>query len=123
MRKHPPELPMPDRCAHPPGQPRRSLPFDGKLVIGHRLIRRGLPYGPPLPEGASDDDLERGVMFASFQADLERQFEFVQSQWINDGNAFGLSADKDRSWATMTAPASSRSTERPPRSSLRSRAW
>jgi len=75
--------------------PRRSLPFDGKLVNRHRLIRRGLPYGPPLPEGATDDDVERGVMFACFQADLERQFEFIQSQWINDGNAFGLGADRD----------------------------
>jgi Dyp-type peroxidase family len=75
--------------------PRLSLPFDGKLVNRHRLIRRGLPYGPLLPEGAADDGIERGILFASFQADLERQFEFVQSQWINDGNAFGLGADKD----------------------------
>lgn len=75
--------------------PRLSLPFEGKLVNRHRLVRRGLPYGPPLPEGAADDGAERGVIFASFQADLERQFEFVQSQWINDGNAFGIGADKD----------------------------
>lgn len=75
--------------------PRRSVPFDGKLVNRHRLIRRGLPYGPPLPEGAADDHIERGVVFACFQADLERQFEFIQSQWINDGNALGMGTDKD----------------------------
>jgi Dyp-type peroxidase family len=75
--------------------PRLSLPFDGKLVNRHRLIRRGLPYGPALPEGAADDGVDRGVMFACFQADLERQFEFIQSQWLNDGNAFRLGTDKD----------------------------
>lgn len=75
--------------------PRNSLPFAGALVNRHRLIRRGLPYGPPLPEGAEDDGVERGVVFVCFQADLSRQFEFIQSQWLNDGNAFGLGDDKD----------------------------
>lgn len=75
--------------------PRLSMPFDGKLVNRHRLVRRGLPFGPPLPRGAPDDGADRGVMFACFQADLERQFEFIQSQWANDGNAFGLGTDKD----------------------------
>jgi Dyp-type peroxidase family len=75
--------------------PRLSMPFGGKLVNRHRLIRRGLPYGPPLPIGASDDGVQRGIMFSCFQADIERQFEFIQSQWLNDGNAFGLGTDKD----------------------------
>src|SRR4051794_17407410 len=29
--------------------PRESLPFNGALVNRHRLIRRGIPYGHPLP--------------------------------------------------------------------------
>lgn len=75
--------------------PRLSMPFDGKLVARHRLVRRGLPYGPPLPPGAEDDGVDRGIVFVCFQADLERQFEFIQSQWFDDGNAFGLGTDKD----------------------------
>lgn len=75
--------------------PRLSMPFNGALVNRHRLVRRGLPYGPALPEGAADDGVDRGVLFVCFQADLQRQFEFVQSQWLNDGNAFGLGTDKD----------------------------
>ncbi|QKW06198.1 Dyp-type peroxidase [Streptomyces sp. NA04227] len=75
--------------------PRASLPFDGKLVNRHRMVRRGLPYGPPLPPGAPDDGVDRGLVFTSLQADLERQFEFVQAEWLNDGNAFGLGDDKD----------------------------
>jgi deferrochelatase/peroxidase EfeB len=61
----------------------------------HRIIRRGLPYGPRLPEGQRDDGVDRGVIFIAMNADLERQFEFVQQQWLNYGNAFGLGNDKD----------------------------
>jgi Dyp-type peroxidase family len=75
--------------------PRLGIPFEGKLVNRHRLIRRGIPYGDPLPEGADDDGRERGVIFMCLQASLARQFEFVQSQWFNDGNVFRLGDDQD----------------------------
>jgi Dyp-type peroxidase family len=75
--------------------PRRSLPFDGKLVNRHRLIRRGIPYGDPLAPGLEDDGHDRGVIFACLQASIARQFEFVQSQWLNGGNAFALGEDQD----------------------------
>ena len=62
----------------------------------HRMIRRGTAYGPPLPEGiVVDDGADRGLMFAFVGAHLGRQFEFVQSQWINDGVFFGAGADRD----------------------------
>jgi Dyp-type peroxidase family len=75
--------------------PRHSLPFDGVLVNRHRLIRRGITYGDPLPEGIEDDGRERGVIFMCLQASVARQFEFVQSQWANGGNAFRLAQDQD----------------------------
>ncbi len=75
--------------------PRDSLPFEGKLVNRHRLIRRGIPYGQPLPEGAEDDGRDRGVIFMCLQASITRQFEFIQSQWLNRGNAFTLGEDED----------------------------
>jgi Dyp-type peroxidase family len=75
--------------------PRRSLPFDGQLVNRHRLVRRGIPYGDPLAAGAEDDGGERGVLFMCLQASIARGFEFVQSQWLGDGNAFGLGGDQD----------------------------
>lgn len=62
----------------------------------HRMIRRGTAYGPILPEGVLEDDgADRGLMFAFVGAHLGRQFEFVQSQWVNDGVFFGASDDKD----------------------------
>jgi Dyp-type peroxidase family len=76
--------------------PRDALGFEGALTFRHRMIRRGMPYGPPLPEGVSTDDgTARGLVFVSFQASISRQFEAVQMQWLNDGNIFGLGHDKD----------------------------
>jgi hypothetical protein len=52
----------------------------------HRMIRHGTNYGPSLPPGVLEDDgADRGLMFALVGARLDRQFEFVQRKWINDG--------------------------------------
>jgi deferrochelatase/peroxidase EfeB len=60
------------------------------------MIRRGTAYGPLLPEGVLDDDgADRGLMFAFVGAHIGRQFEFLQSQWINDGVFIGADRDKD----------------------------
>ena len=60
-----------------------------------RLIRRGLPYGPPLPEDAPDDGRDRGGALIFGCASLSRQFEFVQRVWINDPQFQELGHDKD----------------------------
>jgi Dyp-type peroxidase family len=66
--------------------PRDGLSFGGAMTARHRMIRRGMPY--------TDGD-DRGLVFIAFVADIERQFEFVQQQWCNDGDAFGLGDDRD----------------------------
>ncbi|MEV8637180.1 Dyp-type peroxidase [Streptosporangium sp. NPDC051023] len=78
---------------------RRGNPRDA-AVAGvprlHRMIRRGTAYGPPLPEGVLEDDgADRGLMFAFIGAHLGRQFEFVQSEWMNDGVFFGAGDARD----------------------------
>jgi Dyp-type peroxidase family len=76
--------------------PRDALGFEGRLSFRHRIIRRGMPYGEPLPDGVLEDDgEERGLVFVCFNASISRQFEGVQVQWLNDGNIFGLGHDKD----------------------------
>jgi Dyp-type peroxidase family len=60
----------------------------------HRLVRRGRPYGPPLPPGRGDDGADRGLLFLALNADLRRQFEFVQQTWVNNPKFAGL-ADED----------------------------
>ena len=54
------------------------------------MIRRSTTYGPMLPQGVLEDDgADRGIMFVGLQAHLDRQFEFVKTEWINDGTFFG----------------------------------
>ena len=60
-----------------------------------RMIRRGAPYGPPLPEGAPDDGVERGIAAFVICASLIRQFEFAQNVWINDRNFNELGNERD----------------------------
>ncbi len=79
---------------------RRTNPRDGgpglDLSRRHRMIRRGMGYGPRLADGELDDDgKERGLAFICFVADIERQFEVVLGQWCNDGNAFNLGSEAD----------------------------
>ncbi len=78
---------------------RRCNPRDSDVagvVRLHRMIRRGTAYGPLLPEGVLEDDgADRGLMFAFVGAHLKRQFEFVQSEWINGGDFLGLGDARD----------------------------
>jgi Dyp-type peroxidase family len=76
--------------------PRDALGLQPELVSRHRLLRRGMPYGPPLPDGRLDDDeTPRGLMFLAYCASISRQFEFVQREWMNDGNVFGVGHTPD----------------------------
>ena len=84
----------------PPGAHiRRTNPRDASVagvVRLHRMIRRGTAYGPALPEGVLvDDGADRGLMFAFVGARLGRQFEFVQSEWLNSGIFIGAGDAKD----------------------------
>lgn len=71
---------------------RRVNPRDGlkDSIVNprlHRLLRRGSAYGPVLPDDAVEDDgQDRGIVIAFVNADPARQFEFVLSQWVNDGD-------------------------------------
>lgn len=69
--------------------PRDSLDPKWRFTNRHRIIRRGMPYT------ANGSTEKPGLVFVCYQASIERQFEFVQSQWMGDGNAFGLGSDPD----------------------------
>ncbi len=77
--------------------PRDALDHDGSVDVRlHRMIRRGTSYGPMLPEGVLEDDgADRGIIFVFAGAHLKRQFEFVKTQWLNDGIFIGAPAEKD----------------------------
>jgi len=71
---------------------RRSNPRDDiesakKMMPRHLIFRRGMPYGRP--EG------DEGLLFLAVCSSISRQFEFVQGQWLQDGNRFGLGQEPD----------------------------
>ncbi len=75
--------------------PRDALGWGGSLSLRHRMIRRGVSYGPTTEDPATEDGIDRGLVFTCFVASLERQFETVQTAWLSDGNVFKLGDDKD----------------------------
>jgi Dyp-type peroxidase family len=76
--------------------PRDALKNDIVAVNLHHFLRRGTNYGPPLPEGVLEDDgAERGGVFLLIGAYLHRQFEFIQSQWVTDGNFISHGTEQD----------------------------
>ena len=84
---------------------RRSNPRDS-LPVGpaqsravskrHRIIRRGRIYREPEPElQGGSNGRDQGLVFIALNADLRRQFEFIQQTWLNNPNCNGLQGEKD----------------------------
>jgi Dyp-type peroxidase family len=76
--------------------PRDGLPGGAERTMRHRIIRRGMPY--------VDADGERGLIFICLSASIHNGLEFIQRNWIADGQALGLDGGPD----FLLAPAKSR---------------
>jgi Dyp-type peroxidase family len=82
---------------------RRMNPRDSKLtrltdVNLHRLIRRGATYGAPYDANAlseADDEVPRGAIFLFISAKAMATIEFLQQEWVNDGNFIGIGGERD----------------------------
>lgn len=75
---------------------RRMNPRDtGENLQRRKMIRRGGTYGPPLPEGAPEDGVERGIAAFVGCASLVRQFEFAMNVWANDPKFQDLGNERD----------------------------
>lgn len=69
----------------------------------HRILRRGRPYGKPIADSmkpgdilaAAEADDVRGLHFICLNADIGRQFEFVQQTWVNNPGFAGLYGETD----------------------------
>ncbi|EFP86551.2 uncharacterized protein PGTG_12933 [Puccinia graminis f. sp. tritici CRL 75-36-700-3] len=56
-------------------------------VLPHLMIRNGIPYGPELTEEekkAKKTKENRGLLFVSYQSQIESGFQFVQKLWCNN---------------------------------------
>ena len=65
----------------------------------HRLLRRGRAYGTFVPDGEAlqpgPPGEEIGLRFVCLNANISRQFEFVQTAWINSMKFGGLTQEAD----------------------------
>jgi Dyp-type peroxidase family len=66
----------------------------------HRILRRGREYGPGLSPSdaltpAPPDDPERGLRFICLNANISRQFEFLQNAWLMNTKFSGLTGESD----------------------------
>ena len=81
---------------------RRMNPRDtAENMQRRKMIRRGGTYGPPLPEGAPEDGVERGIAAFIGCASLVRQFEFAMNVWANDPNFKELENERDPIFGTQ----------------------
>jgi Dyp-type peroxidase family len=91
----------------PGGEGRLSAATSLAVTNLHRIIRRGRPYGPPVAASMDPVDIvraiptdpypavDRGLLFLCFNANIARQFEFIQQTWINNPKFGGLYEDTD----------------------------
>ncbi len=66
----------------------------------HRLLRRGRQYGPPIPPEQVQqinypDNIERGLYFLALNANISRQFEFVQGAWVMSTKFSAMTEESD----------------------------
>jgi Dyp-type peroxidase family len=82
------------RRAHP--RDSLDMPPSRSLLVSrrHRLVRRARKYSVPLT-AEDNSKCEQGLYFITLNADLRRQYEFVQQLWINDPSFNGLDRDRD----------------------------
>jgi deferrochelatase/peroxidase EfeB len=86
------------RC--PIGSHIRRLNPRGGVVMGvqhnRRIIRRGIAYGPAFDPAQGDDGIERGLVGYFICGDIENQFEFILSTWVNrDFSTYGVRGTRD----------------------------
>src|SRR5271154_4725544 len=77
------------RRINPRGQPVSGQAEPGGSNNTHRLIRRGLPYGPIYDPAKPYDGIERGLLGYFINSSFENQYEFVLGHWVNDSEFAG----------------------------------
>lgn len=87
----------------------------------HRLLRRGIPFGDEVSDAEQKQETtinDRGLMFVSYQTSIDRQFEFIIKNWVNNrdfavanagfdpllGQAAGAARARDFTGATVNYP-------------------
>ncbi len=81
------------------GTPGKSVEVANK----HRILRRGRSYGEPVVPSLNPEEIikanasggDRGLYFICLNADIGRQFEFIQNNWVNNPKFEELYDERD----------------------------
>ncbi len=76
------------RRAFPRESQRPNSDDEVSIVNRHRILRVGRPY-------ENKQTQEQGLMFMCLNADIERQFEFIQQTWLKSKTFHGLDYEVD----------------------------
>lgn len=83
----------------------RNSTVAGGTGLKRRIIRRGLPYGPPYDPAHPGDGIDRGLLGLFIGASIKDQFEFLMADWGNKGTfAPGLGGTRDPIIGDNSAP-------------------
>jgi deferrochelatase/peroxidase EfeB len=63
----------------------RGSTIAGNSGSRHRIVRRGVPYGPPYDSAHPNDGIKRGLLGLFIGVSIKDQFEFLMSEWMNGG--------------------------------------
>jgi Dyp-type peroxidase family len=82
---------------------RRMNPRDTEMALLadvniHRIIRRSTTFGVPYDPTAlspEDDEVPRGLFFLFLSAKAMATMEFLQREWVNNGNFMSLGDERD----------------------------
>jgi deferrochelatase/peroxidase EfeB len=100
---------MPYPAHEPAGH--AAHPGDGRQPAS--LDKAGTTYGPPYQPNAlseADDEVARGAIFLFISAKAMATIEFLQQEWVNDGDFIGANGERDpiigrqEEGATFTIP-------------------
>lgn len=109
------ETDLDGKCCPVGAHIRRTNPRDGlegskeeSIMVSnrHRILRRGRPYGAPISRTLDIDEIlqvemtdpdkqDCGLHFIGLNADIARQFEFIQHSWIINPKFAGQYSDSD----------------------------
>jgi Dyp-type peroxidase family len=81
------------RKSNPRGESARVMGLSVDEERNHRIVRRAMSYGTNQP--GDEPETGSGLLFLCYQANIENQFNFIQSRWVNAANFLEVGTGPD----------------------------
>lgn len=81
------------RKTNPRGESARAMGLSADEERNHRIVRRAMSYGTN--RAGEEPETGSGLLFLCYQANIENQFNFIQSRWSNAANFLNVGTGPD----------------------------